>query len=439
MSIEIIMLLLIIGMVTVFAMGMPVGFGIGAVTFIIAGLVWGPQAFLMIPSTAISVISSFILLAAPLFIFMGTILEHSGLGDAMFRSVHLLTGRLRGGLAIGVIAVCSLMAAMVGIIGAGVVTAGTIALPPMLKRGYNKYLALGSVMAGGGLGILIPPSLTMVLFASLTNTSIGKMFAGGMIPGLMMAGSFMVYIAVRCWINPEMGPPLPPEECAISFRQKIAGLRDGLIAFSLVVLALGSILVGAATPTEAAAITAIGAMLVALFYGRLTLDVMKKATSSTMKLTGMIIWILIGAQLYSNFQMLMGAHKLLNQLVVQYDVAPVVVIIIMQIIMLIMGCFMDEFIVVMICAPLFTPIALSLGYDPIWFGVLMILNMEVAIQSPPYGFCLFYLKAVAPPEITMLDIYKSVAPFVAIKIGMIVLVIMFPGIITWLPNLIFKY
>ena len=435
MSIGLLTVLLFLAILIVFASGMPVGFGLGAVAMLFGYFTWGPQCFKLIPTTAITAVSGFVLLAVPLFLFMGQILHRSGLGEAMFHAMHVLAGRLRGGLAIGVIIVCSLMGAMVGIIGAGIMTAGSVALQPMLTRGYNKHLALGSVMAGGGMGILIPPSVPMILFASVTQTSIGKMFAGGIIPGLIMSGMFIVYIAVRCLIKPEMGPPLPKE--TISLKAKLIAARDAVLAFALIFLVLGSILFGAATPTEAAAIGAIGAALIAVIYRRFTWAVIKEATIGGMKLTAMCVWILIGATVFSNYHMMMGAGRLLTGMTTELGLGPWGVIILMQVTMLIMGCIMDEWIIVLICAPLYTPVAVSLGFDPIWFGILMILNMEIAIQTPPYGFALFYLKGVAPSDCTMWDIYKSIGPFVAIKFMVLALCMTFPGIITWLPGLIF--
>ena len=438
MSIGLLTILLFVAVLLVFAMGAPVGFALGGVAMLFGLLTWGAQSFNIIPPTAMNGISSFILLALPLFIFMGQILLNSGLGEAMFHAIHVLMGRIRGGLAIGVIVVCSIMGAMVGIIGAGIMTAGAVAIPPMLSRGYNKHLALGSVMAGGGMGILIPPSIPMIVFASVTNTSIGKMFAGGIIPGLIMAGMFMLYIGARCYIQPEMGPVLQRSEDKARGREILIAVRDAGLAFGLIFLVLGSILSGAATPTEAAAIGSVGAILIAVLYRRFTWQVLKKASIGSMRLTTICVWILIGATVFSNFHMLMGAGRLLRSMTLEMGLGPMGVIILMQLSMLVMGFIMDEFIIVLICAPLYTPIAVSLGFDPIWFGILMILNMEIAIQTPPYGFALFYLKGVAPPDITMMDIYKSIGPFLTIKFLVLMLCMALPDIITWLPNLLFN-
>jgi tripartite ATP-independent transporter DctM subunit len=438
MSIGLLTILLFLAVLFVFSLGAPVGFALGGVAMLFGLLTWGPQSFNIIPPTAMSGITSFILLALPLFIFMGQILLKSGLGEAMFHAIHVLMGRIRGGLAIGVIAVCSIMGAMVGIIGAGIMTAGTVAIPPMLARGYNKHLALGSVMAGGGMGILIPPSIPMIVFASVTNTSIGRMFAGGIIPGLIMASLFMAYIGIRCYIQPEMGPVLQRSEDKTKGREILIAVRDAGLAFGLIFLVLGSILAGAATPTEAAAIGSVGAILIAVLYRRFNWRVLKEASIGSMRLTAICIWILIGATVFSNFHMLMGAGRLLKSVTLEMGLGPWGVILLMQLSMLVMGFIMDEFIIVLICAPLFTPIAVSLGFDPIWFGILMILNMEIAIQTPPYGFALFYLKGVAPPGITMMDIYKSIGPFLAIKFLVLILCMALPDIITWLPNLLFN-
>jgi tripartite ATP-independent transporter DctM subunit len=436
MSIALLTVILVVLMLIVFASGLPVAFAMGSVAMAVGYFVWGPQVFKLIPTSSINAVSGFVLLAVPLFLFMGQILYRSGLGEAMFNAMHQISGRIRGGLAVGVIIVCTLMGAMVGIIGAGIMTAGSVALPPMLRRGYNRHLALGAIMAGGGMGILIPPSIPMVLFASVTQTSIGKMFAGGIGPGLLMSGLFVVYIFIRCALQPHMGPPLPREELG-NLKDKMIAIRDGVLAFSLIFVVLGSILYGVATPTEAAACGAVGAIAIAVIYRKFNFGVLKEASIYTMMLTGMCIWIMIGASLFSNFHMLMGAPKLISSLSFQAGLEPWMVICLMQLSLLVMGCFIDEYIIVLTCAPLYTPIAASLGYDPIWFGILMIVNMEIAIQTPPYGFALFYLKGVAPPDCTMLDIYKSVGPFVTIKFLVLIIVMFYPGITLWLPNRLF--
>lgn len=434
MSIAQLTILLVAMVLIAFAAGVPVGFGLGGIAMLTATFTWGPQAYKVIPTTALSGVSSFILLSIPLYLFMGQILVRSGLGEAMFQAAYVLAGRIRGGLAIGVIVVCSLIGAMVGIIGAGIMTAGTVALPPMLNRGYNRHLALGAVMAGGGLGILIPPSVPMIVFSAMTNTSIGQMFAGAIIPAAIMVTLFIIYIAGLCWLKPEMGPAI---DVRPTRRDKLLATRDGGCAFVLICMVLGSILFGLATPTEAAAVGGVGATLIAVAYRRFGWGVLKEASINAMSLTGVIVWILIGATVFSNFHLLMGAGGLLKSVTADLGLGPMGVIVLMQLSMLVLGCIIDEMIIVIVCAPLFTPIAVALGFDPVWFGILMILNMEIAIQTPPYGFALFYLRAVAPPEVSMLDIYRSVGPFILIKLIVLIICMFIPQTITFLPHLLF--
>jgi tripartite ATP-independent transporter DctM subunit len=404
------------------------------VSMVIATFTWGPQAYRVIPTTALASVTSYILLSIPLFLFMGQMLVRSGLGEAMFQAAYVLAGRLRGGLALGVIGVCSLIGAMVGIIGAGIMTAGAVALPPMLARGYDRRLALGVIMAAGSLGILIPPSVPMIIFGAATSTSIGKLFAGALLPALLLVLFFAIYVVVLCWLKPNAGP-------AIDFRptrrDKVVALRDGGVAMLLILAVLGTILAGIATPTEAGAIGAIGAVLVALLYGRFNLDVLRSASFEAGQLAAVIAWIVLGAAVFSNFHLLMGAGRLLNRFSAESGLPPIAIILLMQVSMLLLGMIIDEMIIVIVCAPLYTPIAVALGYDPVWFGILMIINMSIAVQTPPYGFALFYLKAVAPPEVTMVDIYRSVALFVALKLLLLVIVMLFPPIVTWLPKLLF--
>jgi tripartite ATP-independent transporter DctM subunit len=316
-------------------------------------------------------------------------------------------------------------------------TAGTVAVTPMFKRGYDRYLTLGSVMAGGGLGILIPPSVPMILFSSVTRTSIGKMFAAGIIPGLIMSLSFMIYIVIRCLLNPKMGPPVSRDEYH-GIKTKLIAIRDSSFAFALILLVLGSILFGAATPTEAAAVGSLGAIVTAFFYRRFNFNVMKEASIGAMSMTGMLIWILIGASVFTNFHMYMGAGRLMSGFIGEGIMNPWMVIILMQLSLFILGFIMDDTILILMLSPFYTPIAVSLGFDPIWFGILIILNVELAIQTPPYGFALFFMKAAAPPDVTMRDIYKSITPFLLIKIGILILCMIFPQIILWLPNLLFN-
>ncbi|WP_107852837.1 TRAP transporter large permease [Oceanimonas marisflavi] len=434
MSIELITGLLLVGVLVSFIMGAQVGLALGGVAMLLGYATWGEGIFNIVPTTIESTLFSFVLLAIPLYIYMGQLLTRSGIGDAMFKASQLVIGRIRGSLAISVIGVCSMIGAMVGIIGAGIMTSGSIALRPMLERGYDKKLALGVIMAGGGLGILIPPSIPMILFSSTTQNSVGKMFIGAMVPALISITVLMLYVVISCKLNPERAPMGHALDVPKNRREKLITLRDGFMALGLIVLVLGSIISGIATPTESGAIGVVGALLLAMLYKRFKLNMMKRSGAETALLVSVAIWIVLGASVFSNFHLLMGVQGMVADFAAGLDLPPIVIIIMMQVVMLLLGFIIDEMIIVLICAPLFTPIAVSLGYDPIWFGILMILNIEIAVQTPPYGFALFYLKGIAPPGVTMMDIYKSILPFVALKLGVLILCMLVPEIVTWLPN-----
>ncbi|MDV2856321.1 MULTISPECIES: TRAP transporter large permease [Oceanimonas] len=434
MSIELITGLLLLGVLVSFIMGAQVGLALGGVAMLLGYATWGEGIFNIVPTTIESTLFSFVLLAIPLYIYMGQLLTRSGIGDAMFKASQLVIGRIRGSLAISVIGVCSMIGAMVGIIGAGIMTSGSIALRPMLERGYDKKLALGVIMAGGGLGILIPPSIPMILFSSTTQNSVGKMFIAALIPALLSITVMVLYVIISCKLNPGRAPMGHALDVPKNKREKLITLRDGFMALGLIALVLGSIISGVATPTESGAIGVVGALLLAMLYKRFKLKMMQRSGAETALLVSVAIWIVLGASVFSNFHLLMGVQGMVADFAAGLDLPPIAIIIMMQVVMLLLGFIIDEMIIVLICAPLFTPIAVSLGYDPIWFGILMILNIEIAVQTPPYGFALFYLKGIAPPGVTMMDIYKSILPFVALKLGVLILCMLVPEIVTWLPN-----
>ncbi|WP_458526910.1 TRAP transporter large permease [Onishia taeanensis] len=436
MGIELLTGVLLLCILIFFALGAAVGLALGGIAMAIGYMTWGDGIFNVIPTTLESTFFSFILLAIPLYIYMGQLLTKSGIGDAMFNASQLLIGRVRGSLAISVIGVCSMIGAMVGIIGAGIMTSGSIALRPMLDRGYNRRLALGVIMAGGGLGILIPPSIPMIMFAAATQNSVGRMFLGAMMPALLTIALLITYVVISCWLNPSRAPrdeehSAAPERTP---KQKFVILRDGLSALLLIFVVLGSIISGIATPTESGAIGVFGAILLAILYKRFRPAMFRSAGMQTATLVSVAMWIIFGASVFSNFHLLMGVQSMVADLAASLDLPPIMIIILFQVIMLLLGFIIDEFIIVLMCAPLFTPIAVSMGYDPIWFGVLMILNILIAVQTPPYGFALFYLKGIAPPDVGMGEIYRSVTPFVAVNLVVLILCMIFPEIVLWLPN-----
>jgi len=436
MTIEFILLIVLGLMLTSFALGAPVAFSLGGIALGVGYFAWGPQVFKLIPTTAMSSVSDFLMLAIPLFIFMGQMLFRSGLGEAMFQSAYVLAGRLAGGLAVGIMVVCAMMGAMVGIIGASIMTAGTVGLPPMLQRAYNQRLALGTIMAGGSLGILIPPSVPMIIYASITKVSLGKMFAAALIPSAILVALFICYIMIRCLVRPEDGPPIPASE-RVSGLQKAKAVGKGSVSLLLILLVLGSIFLGLATPTEAGALGAVGALVLSLFYRKFGIGPFWEGAVETARLTSIVVWMLIGATLLSNFNLLMGAANVITGGLQDLGLSPLAMIILMQAIIFLMGFIIDEYVIVLVTAPIFVPIATGLGFDPVWFGILMILNLTIAVQTPPYGFALFYMRAVTPSNIPMGDLYRAVGPFILITLLVMAICIAFPALVTWLPGLIF--
>ncbi len=438
MGIELLTVVLLLCILVFFALGAQVGLALGGIAMAVGYMTWGDGIFNVIPTTLESTYFSFILLAIPLYIYMGQLLTKSGIGDAMFNFSQMLIGRVRGSLAISVIGVCSMIGAMVGIIGAGIMTSGSIALRPMLERGYNKRLALGVIMAGGGLGILIPPSIPMIMFAASTQNSVGRMFLGAMMPALLTVVMMVLYVAISCWLFPERAPRDMDNKDIVKLegKEKFRIARDGLFSMLLIVAVLGSIVTGIATPTESGAIGVVGAIVLAIVFKRFKVDMFLQSGFQTGALVSVAMWIIFGASVFSNFHLLMGVQSMVADFTGQLDLPPIMIIIMFQLIMLMLGFIIDEFIIVLMCAPLFTPIAVSLGYDPIWFGVLMILNILIAVQTPPYGFALFYLKGIAPAGIGMSEIYKSVTPFILLNLTVLILCMVFPEIVLWLPNLV---
>ncbi|WP_319534324.1 TRAP transporter large permease subunit [uncultured Vibrio sp.] len=434
MSIEVLTLLLVGCILFTFALGAPVGLALGGIAMGIGYLTWGEGIFNLVPTTIESNFFSFILLAIPLYIYMGQLLTRSGIGDAMFNASQMVIGRVRGSLAVSVIGVCSMIGAMVGIIGAGIMTSGSIALKPMLERGYDKRLALGVIMAGGGLGILIPPSIPMIMYAATTQNSVGRMFLAALIPALISIVLLMAYVIISCKLNPKKAPLGTGSESKMTGKEKFTTARDGLFSLLLIVAVLGSIITGIATPTESGAIGVVGAIILAIVFKRFRFEMFKSSGFETAMLVSVSMWIILGASLFSNFHMLSGVQNMVAQITEDLGLPPWGVIILMQVIMLLLGFIIDELIIVLMCAPLFTPIVVSLGYDPIWFGILMILNIEIAVQTPPYGFALFYLKGISPPGVSMMDIYRSILPFIALKLCVLILCMMFPEVVMWLPN-----
>ncbi len=435
MSVEHVVIILVLTVLAVFVTGLPIAFALGGVALIYTLFLWGPHALGVAAIAGIAAMQPFIFVALPLFILMGYLLERSGVAKAMYDTMYKWMGPLNGGLAIGTVLVSTLIAAMVGIMGAGIITAGVVAMPEMFRRKYDKRMVMGSIMSGGVLGTLIPPSIPMILYSLYARQSVGKMFAGGMIPGLILATLYIVYIGIRCLINPKMGPALPVAE-RVGWKEKVISLRGSILPVLLIVAVLGSIFTGAATPTEAAAVGAFGAFLCAVVYRKFSWGVLKEACYRTTKLMGLILWILVGIGVFNSFFMAMGGAHLVEGLTV--GVNRWAVLIAMQFSLLVMGMFLDDYAIVMIATPIYAPVIVSLGFDPLWFGILFIMNMQMAMLTPPYGFATFYMKALVPKDILITDIWRAIIPFVALQGFGLILVMVFPQLALWLPRLIFK-
>nr|WP_238942215.1 MULTISPECIES: TRAP transporter large permease subunit [Marinobacter] len=417
-------------------LGLPLAFVLGGVSVVFLYFTWGFDSFYMVASQIWGTMGSFTLVAIPLFVFMAMILERTGVARDLYRMMHLWCGGLRGGLALGTLGICAVFAAMVGISGAAVVAMGTIALPSMLERGYDKSMALGVINTGGGWGILIPPSILMILYALITGVSVGKMFAAGIMPGVLLMVLTAIYIIVRCHLQPELAPALPEEERA-SWPEKFRALRAVLLPIGVVIMVLGSIIGGITTPTEAAAMGVLGALISAAVYRQFKWSVLQEAAIRTFKLTGMIMWILFAAHAFSAAYQSMGAQELIESLMNMIPGGPWGIIIAMMVIVFLLAMVLDPVGIMLITLPVFMPIVESLGFDPIWFGILFVINMEIGYMTPPFGFNLFYLKGIVPPGITMGDIYRSIVPFVLVEIVGLGLIMVFPEIATWLPDLFF--
>ncbi|MFZ0449926.1 MAG: TRAP transporter large permease subunit [Desulfatiglandaceae bacterium] len=433
MNIELITLILFGGLLSLLALGVPVAFALGGLSLIFAYFVEGPQALYTVATTTYSQITSPGLMAIPLFLVMANFLVHSGISERLFHSLsYWLTG-LRGGLAIVSIIVCVALA-MCGGFGPGVLTMGLVAVPAMLKHNYQKSLALGSVMAGGVLGIIIPPSILMIIFGYISRVSIGKLFFAGIVPGFLCAFLFVVYIIAKAYLQPDSAPVATE---IVTWRKRVVALKDIILPGLLIILVLGSIFVGAATPTEAAGVGAMGAFLICIIHGRLTWKVIFETCKSSINISGMALWILIGATLFGVVYTSAGAQDLVMEFIEGIHLNRWFVLFGMQLVLIVFGMFMDDYAIVTICAPIFLPIAKFLGFDPIWFSIIFILNMQVAYLTPPFGWSLILMKGVAPPSISTADIWRSVPPFVVIQIFVLILVMIVPQFALWLPGLMF--
>lgn len=417
-------------------LGYPVALTLGGVSVLFGLLAFGPDFFTLLPLRIWGTMNNYVLLAVPLFIFMGVMLEKSGIAEKLLETMGMLFGKFRGGLAISVVVVGALLAASTGIVGATVVTMGLMSLPAMLKRGYGPEVATGTIAASGTLGQIIPPSIVLVLLGSILNVSVGDMFIGALIPGLLLVLCYLLYIVILGVVRPGLMPSIPEKEVR-AFRDRKPWktvVEAFVVPLLLVVAVLGSIFAGIASPTEAAAIGAMGALLLTLFQKKLSLSILRSVMRETTWLTSMVFIILVGASAFSLVFRGMHGDRYLSDMILQANLEPGVFLAMVMIGVFIAGFFIDFIEIIFIIVPVVAPVFTALGVDLLWIGVLLAMNLQASFLTPPFGFSLFYLKGVAPASVTTGHLYRGIIPFIGIQVLMLVLVILFPELVTWLPQ-----
>ncbi|MGE4272708.1 MAG: TRAP transporter large permease subunit [Desulfitobacterium sp.] len=420
----------------VLLLGHPLSWILGGLGMIFGVAFWGDLSILNVFSRSVyKVVTTSSYVCIPLFIFMGALLEKSGSADKLFDSLYIVLGRLKGGLALSTIVISALMGAATGIIGASISIMAMIALPTMLKYRYDAKMATGTVMAAGSLGTLIPPSVILVIYGSLANISISKLFAGGLGAGIALAAMYGIYVTVLSHIKPSYGPPISKEESdKYSTSQKVSMVLVSILpTLVLILLVLGSILVGAATPNEASALGCLGAIVIAMIYKNFNWKMFKESCFSTMRTTSMIMWIIVCASMFTSIFIGLGGDKVITELVLGFGDNKWLVFSIILLFLLVMGMLLDSYGVLLIGVPLFTPIVYSFGFDPIWFGIIFALMIQVSVLSPPVAYAVFYVKGFVP-DIPIGKLYMAVIPFMLIQILCIILCCIFPEIIMFFPN-----
>ncbi len=435
MSYEMIALLMFASMMLMLMTGQRVFAAIGFVAAASAFLLWGDGGSEIAFSAAMKLMKWYPLLTLPLFIYMGYMLSESGIANDLYRMFHVWFGPLRGGLAIGTIFLMVVISAMNGLSVAGMAIGATIALPELLKRGYDKTMVTGVVQAGSSLGILVPPSVVLVLYGMIARQPVGQLWLAGVMPGLMMAGLFILYIGLRCWLQPGLGPPLPAEERRLPLVEKLRLLQAGVLPLVIFFSMTGLFLFGYTSLVESSAVGALAATLAALVKGRLTWQVIDDTIRRTLGVSCMFMWIILAALCFGAVFDGLGAVRAIEGLFIgQLGLGPWEVLILMQLSFLVMGTFLDDTAMLVIVAPLYVPLIRQLGFDLVWYGVLYTITCQIAYMTPPFGYNLFLIRAMAPPEIRLADIYRSIVPFVLVMVVALVLVMVFPQIALWLPQ-----
>lgn len=434
MSIELTSVLMAVSFVGLLLIGLPLAFAAGAIGVVFGFFLYGPPGLILVVTRVFTLLGNNVLISVPLFVFMACLLERSGIAEDIFKVVSAWAGKVPGGLAVAVIITSTLMAAMVGVLGAEVVTIGIVALPAMLARGYSKQLALGCICAGGGLATLIPPSVVFIMYGLTAGVSIGQLYMAGIVPGLMLAAMYITYIIVVCKFKPELAPASATSESDLPLGDKIRLLGKLALPAFVVFMVLGSLYLGWATPTEAGGVGVAGAAIAAAIRRRLTWGAVRHAITETTKTTTMLYWLFFGSSALIGVYTLAGGTTMIQDVLTALPLGPLGVIMLMQLVWIVLGCFIDWIGILLLTAPIFVPVAVKLGFDPVWLGVLFCMNMQISYISPPFGPAAFYLKGVAPAGITLSDIFSSIWPYLGLQIVALGLLIAFPQIALWLPS-----
>jgi len=435
MSYELIATLMFSTMMVMLLTGQRVFGAIGFVAVTAALFLWGEGGGEMGFSAAMKLMKWYPLLTLPLFVYMGYMLSESRIADDLYRMFHVWAGPLRGGLAVGTILLMVVISAMNGLSVAGMAIGATIALPELLKRGYDKVMVTGVIQAGSSLGILVPPSVVLVLYGMIARQPVSQLWLAGVLPGLLMAGLFVLYIVVRCRLQPHLGPALPPEERQVGWGEKLRLLRAGILPLLIFFAMTGLFLMGFTNLTESSAVGATAATIAALVKGRLSWRVMEETIRKTLAVSCMFMWIILAALAFGAVFDGLGAVKAIESFFLdRLGLGPWEILIMMQLSYILMGMFLDDTAMLVIVAPLYVPLVAALGFDLVWYGVLYTITCQIAYMTPPFGYNLFLMRAMAPPEISLSDIYRSIVPFVLVMTAGLAMVTIFPEIALWLPN-----
>lgn len=439
MSYELIATLMFSSMMLMLLTGQRVFGAIGFIAVVAALLLWGDKGGFDIGfSASMKLMKWYPLLTLPMFIFMGYVLSESKIADDLYKMFHVWMGGLRGGLAIGTIGLMVLISAMNGLSVAGMAIGSTIALPELLKRGYDKRMVTGVIQAGSSLGILVPPSVVLVLYAMIARQPVGQLWLAGVVPGLMMAGMFIAYIVIRCRMNPALGPILDKSERDMPREEKLKLLWAGVLPIAIFAVMMVPFVNGWTSLVESSAIGALAAFAAAVLKGRMTREVFENSVRNTLGITCMFMWIILAALAFGAVFDGLGAVKAIESVFTEkLNLSPWMILILMQLSFILMGTFLDDTAMLVIVAPLYVPLVGELGFDLIWYGILYTITTQIAYMTPPFGYNLFLMRAMAPPEISIRDIYASITPFVLVMILALVLVMIFPAIATWLPNYVY--